>query len=135
MFFKSKPSPAVTLRPVVCYMKSSEGKQFDRDVALLDAARAQFPFSFTLSIERESSNKLGEILSAAVRDEISTVIIQDFSHLGFSKGDLSSALGDLFAFYYCKVRLISVRDGFDSKEDGMRTAVNMLLDKLTEPAA
>lgn len=135
MFFKSVPSPAVTLKPIVCYMKSSEGKQFDRDLALLDTARAQFQSPFSLVIERDGSEKLGDLLRVLHREQVSTVIIPDFSHLGFSPGDLSSSIADLFTLLMSGVCLISVRDGFDSRKESYRDAVDMLLKNVKELAA
>jgi hypothetical protein len=135
MFFKFKSSPDITRQPVVCYMKNEGGKQFDRDLAVLDAARAQFTNKFILRTENNGSATLGAILGFADKGWVSVVIIPDFSHLGFSKGDLSSALADLFSLLLSGVHLISVRDGFDSKRETHRDAVDMLIERMKEQAA
>jgi hypothetical protein len=95
MLFNSNPPPFHT---VVTYMKSSQSRQFDRDLVIANMALNQFNKPFSLVIDPENgSNKLVKLLGEAVMGNVQILIIPDFSHLGFCIADWSSALGDLFS--------------------------------------
>ena len=130
MFFNLSP-PRLTFLPIVAYMKNSPGQQFDRDVLVLDKALAQFGTSFSLVVERDNeTGKLADLLGATIMKKVTTVVIPDFSHLGFYRADWSSALGDLFTLKESRVHLISVRDGFDSKKDSARDAIAIICENI-----
>ena len=124
MLFRSRPT---SLQPIVTYLKSSESRQFDRDLEILNKSVLQFNKPFSLVIDQEDeSKKFDEVICAAIRGNVQMVMIPSLSHLGFQMNDSSSAIGDILDFAKTKVNLISVRDGFDSNKDGYRTAVNII---------
>lgn len=136
MFFKTLPFLGPSFNPVIAYLKKSNQNQFDRDIALLDVARSQFQESFSLVVEKEDeTKKLADILSGASLGNALVIIVPDFSHLGFWLNHWESAMGDLFCLMNSGVRLISVRDGFDSKNDSARDAIDIICEKMKNQKA
>ena len=140
MFFKSTPAPipkpAPEFQPIVAYMKGSNGKDFDRDMKLLESALKQFQMPYSLVIDQEGScEKLDKLFLETRTGKVKTLVIPDFSHLGGERSHWSSVLGDLFVFSSIDLKLVSVRDGYDSKKDDVRSAISIICQKIKNQGA
>ncbi len=140
MFFKSTPAPAPKpaseFQPIVAYMKGSNGKDFDRDMKLLESALKQFQLPYSLVIDQEGScEKLDKLFLETRTARVKTLVIPDFSHLGGERSHWSSVLGDLFVFSSIDLKLVSVRDGYDSKKDDVRSAISIICQKIKNQGA
>jgi|GEM_PF-3523410 len=135
MLFKSTPAPAPKpspeFQPIVAYLKASNGKDFDRDLKLLESALQQFKTPYSLVIEQEGScEKMDKLFLETRMARVKTLIVPDFSHLGADRSHWSSVLGDLFVFSSIDLKLVSVRDGYDSKKDDVRSAISIICQKI-----
>ncbi len=136
MFSKPALIPALQLQKTVAYLKSIGGDQFSNDIEILDTATDALKMPFTLLVERDREvRKLANLICKAAVGDVTTIIIPDFSHLGFYHSDWPSILGDLVSFKECGVRLISVGDGYDSEKDSIRQAITIVCEKMKEKAA
>ena len=136
MFSKPAKVPTPQLQKTVAYLKSIGGDQFSNDIEILDTATDALKMPFTLLVERDREvRKLANLICKAAVGDVTTIIIPDFSHLGFYHSDWPSILGDLVSFKECGVRLISVGDGYDSEKDSIRQAITIVCEKMKEKAA
>ena len=136
MFSKPAPIPTLQLQKTVAYLKSIGADQFSNDIELLDTATEALKMPFTLVVERDREiRKLANLICKAAVGDVTTVIIPDFSHLGFYHSDWPSVLGDLVSFKDCGVRLISVGDLYDSEKDSIRQAITIVCEKMKDKAA
>ncbi len=136
MFSKPAPVPTLQLQKTVAYLKSSGSDQFSNDIELLDTATEALKAPFTLLVERDREvRKLANLICKAAVGDVTTIIIPDFSHLGFYHSDWPSILGDLVSLKDSGVRLISVGDLYDSEKDSIRQAITIVCEKMKEKAA
>ena len=117
-----------SLPPTVGYMKNREFEAMEQDSLLLKGTLAGFADESKILIDLLDprwGEKYVSIVVEAKYGKVKTVVIPDFSHLGFDDcwESIIMDVAELSAF---GVRLISIRDQFDSAKQGYFSAIAML---------